>query len=321
MSFLEKVETVANGMRIITTLGESYTIIYDDKIAPHQKIRHVGINIIYVVAQSIEMGTKNADLITQFAAKVFAGLGDVLRESYRSKFSTGRVNHLNITGIGTYRVAEIMNLMIKMCPKMPPKLKKISQSASTILKSIGILLSYENVRKFVGRSLSRIRFGQRRQEIIQEYDERFIADIHEITKTLEQVIIIRFLNGRIEEITPEIIDLTVLEKVPEMFFHDNVLRQRQCPISQKPIRYIVIVEGTQNTKEPVFYEKNNIEKWILENEEEQPPKWPDHILVSREALTVLPDMQSEIDQRLEILIIDFVHANKEILREIPLNNQ
>src|SRR5690606_33718753 len=95
------------------------------------------------------------------------------------------------------------------------------------------------------------------------------------------------------------------DHTPEIFINDDLLNQWYCPINQKPIRFILVVDGTQERDEPVYYEKSIITNWIKEHPEQNPPKWPEDIMLSSENLKNANSVQRLINTRLEILLNGF----------------
>ncbi|HLB52579.1 MAG TPA: hypothetical protein VJK48_02580 [Chlamydiales bacterium] len=89
-------------------------------------------------------------------------------------------------------------------------------------------------------------------------------------------------------------------KVPDhpFFSKDPILCRWQCPISKRPIRFIVVIESTKKTNHPIFYEKEAIEKFFSEHPGSRPPAWPRRISVRSYKLEAHTGIQSLINNRL-----------------------
>lgn len=93
-----------------------------------------------------------------------------------------------------------------------------------------------------------------------------------------------------------------LPNIPEEFHNDPVFSKYICPITQSPIRFIVMDPLTKDAENPTFYEHDAIRRWLA-----QKPRLPDQKPTSPatgkplkvEALLLRPDLQYRIDNRLE----------------------
>lgn len=88
--------------------------------------------------------------------------------------------------------------------------------------------------------------------------------------------------------------------IPPLFQEDAVLRYYSCSLSLKPMRFVYVVQGTENNLAPVFYEKTTILKWLNEYPGEKPRRWPD-IPVSANHLMPWMPIQTFIDRRFRTL--------------------
>lgn len=86
-----------------------------------------------------------------------------------------------------------------------------------------------------------------------------------------------------------------MNSIPLELHTDRILKKYICPITQCPIRHIVQDPGTINAANPTFYEKEAIERW-LETHDTSPAT---RDFLFKDDLILRPDIQREIDQRLE----------------------
>ncbi|MBM3198292.1 MAG: hypothetical protein FJZ58_03445 [Chlamydiae bacterium] len=91
-------------------------------------------------------------------------------------------------------------------------------------------------------------------------------------------------------------------KIPTAFLQDPVLLRYQCPIAERPIRFIVVIDATKQSPSPVYYERREIMYWLQTTPNELPPRWPSTIPFTRDHIISWVEVQQQIDQRLGLLL-------------------
>lgn len=100
--------------------------------------------------------------------------------------------------------------------------------------------------------------------------------------------------------------------IPELFSTDPQLNQFVCSLSQKPIRRVLVIRGTENAN-PVYYERAKIARFLQDNSIRIPQGWPMEVSCKRENLATSPSVQNQIDARLQLLFDDFRALSNELV--------
>ena len=97
---------------------------------------------------------------------------------------------------------------------------------------------------------------------------------------------------------------TILEidTIPELFKFDQILRQFKCSLTNKPIRHIVVVQGTEETPFPIYFEKKAIQEHLGNASLGRPAGWPSTVEFSHAHLKHPIAIQHQINNRLQALL-------------------
>ncbi len=65
--------------------------------------------------------------------------------------------------------------------------------------------------------------------------------------------------------------------IPEFFEYDPLLAEFICPLTKKPIRYIVAIRGTEDAPHPIYFEKKAIQALLDTLPLVRPDAWPSEL--------------------------------------------
>jgi hypothetical protein len=98
-------------------------------------------------------------------------------------------------------------------------------------------------------------------------------------------------------------EIKQMREIPVFLINDEILRKYKCGITQKPIRTIVVVKGTEGDRNPVYYEESKIREY---SENIPPPKWPKDTEFNQDLLIPCEKAQDEINKQLQ-KALDLIH--------------
>lgn len=96
--------------------------------------------------------------------------------------------------------------------------------------------------------------------------------------------------------------IDVFDVIPELFQYDEVLKQFICSLTKKPIRHPVVVQGTEDNPQPIYFERKEINERLDDCSLGCPEAWPADIQYSRKSLKDAEQIQHQINRRLNILL-------------------
>jgi len=109
-----------------------------------------------------------------------------------------------------------------------------------------------------------------------------------------------------------------LDFIPEVFADDQFLRSLRCPITQRPIRHIVVINSMMGDSNHTFYERSAIMDFIDNRPGELPPRWPENTELIAEHLRPFRIIQSQIDEKLQRLLNEFMDIIEQTVSEWDL---
>ncbi len=117
-------------------------------------------------------------------------------------------------------------------------------------------------------------------------------------------------------------DFNEILEIPEILHRHPAQMQNVCPITENPIRFVVVPRLPDRELEEnrgflaVQYERSAIETWLRDRPNENPPRWPAHIPFNEENLRRSPERQWAILQNLRIAAEEYRQYEELIIPQI-----
>lgn len=298
------------GTQLTQASMDLYRTLCEDEISPSQKVHRVITDIFVLVFQAAEIGAdvKNASLDTKLAIKVSLCGTDFAKELSKKsikKEPLSKEDYLDLFVVAGNRIADLRDFRATHCADCCS-----GSITDTILSSVGIAgriaakrkdiqLAYDALMRWKQNAIGTLE-GNRQAYAYIPLQNVQIDNANEQDENLE--LDEEYLQElRIIQRAQSLRDLTF---IPQLFAEDAVLAQWRCPIMHKPIRYVVVVKGTQENAQPILYEQSNITEWINNNSQQLPLGWPEDVELTLENLANYNPIQFLIDNRLQHLLND-----------------
>lgn len=276
------ISVVNSGVKIYKTLN-------NPQLNGWQKTHNVALNTMYMLTQTVALNVDSVN--TNIAASVFSACRNVSNKSLDGKATSAEVLKGVFFEIGMLN--DSIKILRPLVDNVPYNL--LTDEGASLL--FFMASDYDNLKdvpdhiKKIWKNKTKI-WNWLRGKKIPHYvrtDSRTGQPIFTIPRAeYEQRRRVQELNG-IEE----------LREIPEFFSGTDVYSHYGCPITQKYIRFLVVLNGTQEDDHPVFYEKRAIEQWIADHPNERPASWPPGIPYQLSSLVPSKSHQAIINSQFE----------------------
>ncbi len=302
---------VTQGVSLFTAAHRTYQVAQSD-MPTSQKAHRVATEVIFGVAQGFSVGISLADavstakVVVDSAAAGAAVLKNVSEVSCKP-FEWG--NLLEVGACVLFRTGMTVTGIIVLEPEVLGNHAELVEWIADLTNSSSLMVNPASRDKLI--------YGGTKLCDAVKYLTGYIKENREPSAT--QRIVVRMNKSKIPElmIDPHYASLmkTVIEsnsiadfaKIPDLFKYDKVLKSYICSLSRKPIRHVLMVAGTE--KKPVYYEKAAFEKYCQEFPNKLPPKWPVGVQFIKENISLYAEGQRIIDQRLDVLRVQFIEIS------------
>jgi len=287
------------GFNIAHSLNDINNTVSDSSLSANQKIHRVATDSLVASAQALSMVAdyRQWPVDERIQLRGTLAVAQVLQEgSIQScKKSLKLDDHIDLGCSVTFQVFNLLDDVIELKPiyfgAYLPEVQFTASALSLVWAGTQVATKVViPVIKYLCQQPNQInvmilidRLGDGDPEL--RIDQRLYADMRRI------------------KAAPNIQALT---EIPELFKNDTVLSQFRCPLlDDRPIRHILVVKGTENSPNPVYYDRSAMAKRLREHPDQNPPGWPEKIPFNRYALRKDPYIQNLINQRLTMLWNDF----------------
>lgn len=317
----EAVTWVVKGCEVLDAgraMCKTYT---DEDLSTSQKITGVAINGIFIVCQVTEAyayAKSNSSNNFKLSAKVTGGLVDVVRQVNSEGFNMNTLQRV------TWRLGDCLGSAEKMQCDIVCNNPKATKVLGTGL-SIMALATDETAQKLArqaGKSV--LEKVSQYYHIVRQYyapvpkqdDDQPIDDDQLMEE--EDVIVAELIAE--EEVNPLndrnwlvdqrniAVQLPTCSLIPPQYHFDDILKAQTCPITKRPIRFVLMPKNIPDDAPLVYYEKEALLKWIADSKDVAPPGWPNSLPapINAHSLEGCRSIQNLIDTRLKVLANDMI---------------
>lgn len=285
--------------RMAGSVHQIYSSYHNDKLTRWQKTHHIGINTLFLIAEGVSTfpcsDIRPQHLLGVQTMAIATNIGRTIsKDTLDSKSKSTLKDYANLVSF------EIIDLPDKIRLLKPAVLgDNVENCAVTVEYMAALALLYFNRDTVAEVPAKVVQLWRNSASLFNYLREKRISftvragpDGQPIFPVSKEVYI--------ELTTIQNLAIESMAEIPPAFEDSDVFKQYHCPISNKPIRFISIVKGTQNTGNPVFYERAKILDWIQNNPTERPEKWPDGIDYCQSNIVDALDHQALINRQLKI---------------------
>jgi hypothetical protein len=326
ISFSDAVSWVIKAYEVYQSCQNIKSIHADENMSTRQKMVKISANALFVVSQIADAGTHFTPGVSSECrtnTKLLAGAADVGKE-LAQKGAT-----VDTLATAVFRAADIAGGLAEQEAYMEYKEALLLFSAvkkepiPRIVKNREFIwnagqMGFNYVEIMIGAL--RERLAQRGAEPIPVAEDRAPPQ-EEVPAALPQPLTaedIEYFRTEINRFR-ELIDWENLQELPWGLATDEILRNYICPITQRPIRYVLVVELPDASR--IYFEKTAIRSWMREQPDVAPPNWPQELLplpIRHSYFQNCRRSQNEINRRLKAIAQEAETLLTQLLRDYPV---
>lgn len=271
------------------TVYDVHHVIHDEELTQQEKVHRVATDIAFIGMQVVDCGVSSHLLGTlsnsvEIGTRIGTGVTDVAM-IVSQKAIQDDIDFQDITDIaaeGLFRTADATALASTIVPSADSE--ALREITAEVAASAILLRGKDKIfsaAKKISERWSPSCLSENRTLLTAE--AQYIKELDEVrnAKTIKD-----------------------WSLIPPFFLNepDRILNKWVCPLTKKPIRFVVVIIKTRNSTNPIFYEKSAIEKFISDYPRKIPPAWPKRISVRLRKLEIDSAVQNVIDMHLNHLL-------------------
>lgn len=259
-----------------------HTTIQSNEFSSTEKVHRVATSALFVATQTMDVGVDLASGVSsavKLGARVGVGIADVSRKVSQKvvQDECDFSDAFDIASTAAFRVADVASLAANLYPQQYGDLNypaDLLQTGAVLAANRHTLI---NAKTSVENLLWRRRSLHTNTLTTISIDEKYKREVLEVLQANE---------------------IATFKAIPKFFLEDEELKKWICPITEKPIRYISVIQTTIDSDRPFWYEKSAISEWINKYPQRLPSQWPVEISLRQSKLVDYTSVQKMIDKRL-----------------------
>lgn len=313
-NLFKAIDTTFSIFRIGSAANDIHTAVTDDSLTTSQKVFRVAANGGVILGEGASIGVtfkKDVSPNVKFGVKAFRNASDVAAEGSKlySQKDIGKTDVANFMFVLTARSLDTIEAATQT-----PKFKSIikdDKKIEKIKKGCGILkrgVEFANVAPKAYEAGNNIYDKLSGSKIKPTTNAPQPADPSEPNEDEENLRFVQQLNDILN-----LQDIADLIRIPEVL-EDACTALPICPITRRPIRFLIEAQAEEPFPQPLFYERRAINAYLDQHPNQPPLGWPAQVRYQYPDLRHPRQRQHEIDNLLRNLVNELKRANN--LQEI-----
>ena len=300
---LKAINLSFNAFEMIKAAADCLDCYQDEKLTSAQKAARIFANTLFFLGQGAQLGTriiKNssncAKLITTTIADGTFVVREVAKVACKSEMTAN--DYLGLAGHIVFRVSHVTDEACTLIPEWAGIDHDMVQQAAQVANASSLL--------FINR--------QKLMETGSNAWKALNQMLHSKAMPINIEIRLKKNSNPVVDVPKEDFEsyseiknaksIADFLKIPTVVCCDPVLTKYCCPITKKPIRFVLAVKDPAHGDRLVRYEREAISD-LLKTSHAAPPSWPQGVPCSQEQLFEDRQSQAIIDQQLSALLTGF----------------